>query len=81
MSPQKQAIIDVRNALFEAADGKPFGAVMQGIIMAQAKLTVACCGGDPVTAREQLARYHAMMMDAVPIYCAEIATGQSSARN
>lgn len=77
MSAEKQATIDVRNALFEVADGKPFGSVMQGIIMAQAKIAAAACNGNAEQTRAQLAHYHAMMMDAVPIYCVEIETGQS----
>lgn len=80
MTREKQATIDVRNALFEVADGKPFGSVMQGIIMAQAKLAAATCNGDPEQTRAQLAHYHAMMMEAVPIYCAEIETSSARAR-
>lgn len=75
MSAEKQATIEVRNAVFEVADGKPFGSVMQGIIMAQAKLAAATCGGNAEQTSAQLAHYHQIMMDAVPIYCAEIEAG------
>ena len=74
---RKQATLDVRNALFEVANGKPFGSVMQAIVMAQAKLAAVTCRGDPEATKAQLAYYHALMMDAVPIYCAEIQAGQS----
>lgn len=80
MSTEKKATIDVRNALFEVADGKPFGAVMQGIIMAQAKLAAATCGGDAAQTAEQLRYYHGLMMEAVPIYCAEIEAGDPNPR-
>lgn len=75
MSAEKQATIDVRNAIFEIADGKPFGSIMQGIVMAQAKLAAATCGGDPAQTAEQLRFYNKIMMEAVPIYCAEIEMG------
>jgi len=72
---EKQQTIDVRNALFAAADGKPFGSVMNGIIMAQAKLAAEACKGNPDETRANLAYYHAIMMEAVPIYCEEMLTG------
>lgn len=76
MSAEKEATLEVRNAIFEVADGLPFGAVMQGILMAQAKLAAATCDGDEIKTTAVLAEYHAVMMRAVPIYCVEVQTGQ-----
>lgn len=73
----RQDTIEVRNALFGIADGKPADAVMQGIIMAQAKMAAGICKGDETMTRAMLEEYHRMQMEAVPIYCTEILTGQS----
>lgn len=70
MADDKQDTIAVRNALFTAADGKSLDAVMQGSIMAQAKLVVETAHS-PVQARQILHHYFSMALDAVPTYWAE----------
>jgi hypothetical protein len=72
-----QATIDVRNAIFAVADGKPVESVIMGTIMAHAKLVASACDGDEAKTRAVLEQWHRVMMDAVPIYCVEIQTGQS----
>jgi hypothetical protein len=67
----KANIIAVRNAIFEAGDGMTLDEVMQGIIMAQAKLVAHTVGGDEQAARDVLERYRGMQTEALPIYCAE----------
>lgn len=75
MSKDKQATIEVRNALFAVADGKPVEDVIQGTIMAHAKMVASACEGDVAKTRAVLEQWHRVMMDAVPIYCAEIEAG------
>lgn len=75
MSNDKQATIEVRNALFDVADGKPVEAVIMGTIMAHAKLVASACGGDVARTTAVLEQWHRVMMDAVPLYCAEIEAG------
>lgn len=75
MSPDKQATIEVRNALFEVADGKPVEAVIMGTIMAHAKMVANACDGDVAKTSAVLEQWHRVMMDSVPIYCAEIEAG------
>ena len=75
MSNDKQATIAVRNALFEVADGKPVEAVIQGVIMAHAKMVASACNGDVARTKAVLEQWHGVMMQAVPIYCAEIEAG------
>lgn len=79
MDAHKKATIDVRNAIFQAADGKPADAALQGIIMAMGKLAAQVCDGDETSTREVLGRYHGYLLEAVPLYCTEILTGQSRA--
>ena len=67
----KENIINVRNAIFEAADGVTLDEAMQGIIMAQAKLVANTVSGDVQAAHDILERYRSMQTEAMPIYCAE----------
>lgn len=69
MSRENVAI--VRNAIFEAGDGMTLDEIMQGIIMAQAKLVAHTVRGDERAARDILERYRQMQTEAMPIYCAE----------
>lgn len=71
----KQDTIDVRNALFLVADGKPVEAVIMGTIMAHAKLVASACEGDIAKTTAVLEQWHRVMMEAVPLYCAEIEAG------
>jgi hypothetical protein len=75
LDTNKNATIEVRNALFAVADGKPVEAVIQGTIMAHAKLVANACDGNVTKTRAVLEQWHRVMMDAVPIYCAEIEAG------
>jgi hypothetical protein len=67
----KENIMRVRNAIFEAGDGMTLDEVLQGSIMAQAKLVAHTVGGDEQAAREVLQHYRKMQTEALPIYCAE----------
>lgn len=67
----KANVIKVRNAIFEAGDGMTLDEVMQGVIMAQAKLVANTVQGDERAAMDILERYRAMQTEALPIYCAE----------
>jgi hypothetical protein len=75
MDAMKKATIEVRNALFDVADGKPVEAVIQGTIMAHAKMVASACNGDVAKTTAVLEQWHGVMMQAVPIYCAEIEAG------
>ena len=66
----KENILNVRNAIFEAADGVTLDEAMQGIIMAQAKLVANTVSGDVQAAHDILERYRSMQTEAMPIYCA-----------
>lgn len=73
----RENVAKVRNAIFEAGDGMTLDEVMQGIIMAQAKLVAHTVGDDVGAAMDILKRYRSMQTDAMPIYCAEtISTAQ-----
>lgn len=76
MDAEQKATIAVRNALFEVSDGKPFGAIMKGIIMAQVQMAADACAGDEDKCRGVLTEYHKLMIEAVPIYCTQTITGQ-----
>lgn len=67
----KANIIRVRDAIFTAGDGCTLDEVMQGIIMAQAKLVAHTVEGDEQAAADILERYRGMQSEALPIYCAE----------
>lgn len=75
MTQDKQATIEVRNALFDVADGKPVEAVIMGTIMAHAKLVASACNGDVAKTTAVLEQWHRVMMEAVPMYCAEVEAG------
>lgn len=67
----KQKVIDLRNAIFEAADGLTIDEMMQGTTMAQAKLLAATLCGDEAEAGNVLQKYRRIQSDAMSIYCAE----------
>lgn len=66
----KDHIIKIRNAVFEAADGASLDVAMQGLIMAQGKL-IASVANQPEEADHVLNIYYKMLRDALPLYCAE----------
>ena len=66
----KENVIKVRNAIFESGDGMTLDEVMQGVIMAQAKLVASTVKGDTGAALAILEKYRAMQTEAMPIYCA-----------
>lgn len=65
----KENVINVRNAIFGAADGMTLDEAMQGIIMAQAKLVANAVGGDVSAAHDVLEKYRRMQSEAMPLYC------------
>jgi hypothetical protein len=65
----RENIIKVRNAIFEAGDGLTLDEVMQGIIMAQAKLVANTVEGDDKAADAILEKYRQLQTEAMPIYC------------
>ena len=67
----KENIIRVRNAIFEAGDGITLDEIMQGIMMAQAKLVAHAVNGDELEAHKILEQYRRYQSEAMPIYCAE----------
>lgn len=70
MKARKEKIIDLRNAIFGAADGLTLDEVMQAITMAQSKFVANAVGGDEYEMLAVLAKYRDMQDGAAPIYCA-----------
>ena len=66
----RKKVLDVRDAVFEAADGKALDVVMLGTLMAQGKI-IASVVRDPDQARKMVDGYHAILRAAMDAYCKE----------
>jgi hypothetical protein len=69
---EKEQIIAIRNAVFEASDGASLHVAMQGTIMAQGKM-IASAVRDPDEAIAVLDRYYEILRNGMSRYCAEFA--------
>ena len=71
---RKEKIVELRNAIFDAADGLQFDEIMQAIVMAQSRIVANTVGGDEQKMSAILACYREIQDGAIPIYCAEEAS-------
>ncbi len=67
---RKEMVIELRNAIFGAADGLTLDETMQAIAMAQSKIVASTVKGDEYEMLAVLAKYRAIQDGAIPIYCA-----------
>lgn len=72
-SPQEEAVLlEVRDAVLNVAAGKNMHLLMIGIHMALARIVTEVADGCEARTLLVLREYHDLMMDAVPVYCADV---------
>lgn len=76
---RKERVLDLRNAIFEVADGCTLDEVMQAITMAQTRMVAEMVNGDEFKTHSILERYREMQTASVQIYCSEVMQSAAAA--